>query len=78
MYWSIGPLPPLHAGELRQEGSQPSQGAHRDLLFIVYLLKIGAVSFGDLINPSTSPPPWAAKTFRFDDKKGVDQPLVSF
>lgn len=37
------------------------EGSIEDLVFIVYLLKIGAVPFGDFINHSTSPPPPPAK-----------------
>lgn len=48
-----------------------------DLVFIVYILKINAISFGDFINPARSPLPWAVKTFTFDNKEDIGQDPVS-
>lgn len=46
-----------------EAGGKPDfpKGFTEDLVFIVYILKIDAVPFGDFINPSTSSPPSTAK-----------------
>lgn len=54
-----------------ETGGKPDfpKGFKGHLVFIVYILKIDAISFGDFINLSTPSSPSSVKTFRVDDKE---------
>lgn len=54
-----------------ETGGKPDfpQGFKGPLVFIVYILKIDAISFGDFLNLSTPSSPSTVKTFRVDNKE---------
>lgn len=63
-----------------EAGGKPDfpKGFKEDLVFIVCILKINAISFGDFISPSISPSLWTVKTFITDNKEDISQFPVSF
>lgn len=63
-----------------EAGGKPDfpKGLKEDLVFIVCILKINAISFGDFISPSISPSLWTVKTFITDNKEDISQFPVSF
>lgn len=63
-----------------EAGSKPDfpKGVKGVLVFIVYILKFDAISFGSFINSTISPLPWTVKTFKFDNKEDIVQFPGSF